>query len=145
MIKIDEDENEIKEDLKRYNKVYYQYFDKRLSLLYDSPCMNIYKDLLHPEYKKEIIKQTIKIIKKINKSKDILTEKHFCVFKVNEMIVKISMNQDTQWSYWNSIKNYLEIQTFVFNGKTFCDIVSQDDFLQKLLYEVDFYYSRGIE
>lgn len=143
MTNLEINEKELKKHIEEYKVVYYNYLKKRLSLLYDGPCIQIYKDLLHPKHKKDIIKTTVKVIKKINENEENLTNNHFCAFVIDKMLVKVSMQQDNQWSYWNSMKNYLEIQTFVFGGKTFCDIISQDDFLEHLLYEIDFYYSIG--
>lgn len=143
MTDLEIDEKELEKRIEKYKSIYYDYLKKRLSLLYDGPCIEMYKDLLHPKHKEDIIKTTVKVIKKINENEENLTNNHFCAFVVDKMLVKVSMQQDNQWSYWNSMKNYLEIQTFVLSGKTFSDIISQDDFLEHLLYEIDFYYSIG--
>ena len=52
-------EKELKKHIEEYKVVYYNYLKKRLSLLYDGPCIQIYKDLLHPKHKKDIIKTLV--------------------------------------------------------------------------------------
>jgi len=134
------DDYDFEAEQKKVDKVVKDYLNKRLVLLYDTICTAIYKDLLHLEYKDKIIKQTIDILDRIKQEKDTLTKKGSYLFFVNEMTVQILMRKKSQWSYWNMAKDCLEIQTFLASGDVFCDVITQDDFLYHLLYEVDFYY-----